>query len=137
MIVSIGMADRNSTAYKFANELAEINSPVSFLGPFSQSEESLELLNYTIDRCILFDPVLCNTDGKLEDITSERLISAFSVNSDIEIVCVEEKAYENICVKEAVEKALTTVQAKLVIIKESDDLKKLAKELSSQDKYEK
>lgn len=136
MIVSIGMADRNSVALKFADELAEINSPVSFLGPFTQNEESLNLLNYVIDRCILFDPVFCNTDGNVHDITKQRLIQAFSVNSDIEFVCVEESCYVDPLVKQAVDEAVEQVGARFRVLKENDDLKALAKELSALDKYE-
>lgn len=129
MIVSIGLANRNDVAFKLAEVLADLNAPISFLGPFSQEDTSMELLNYLIDKCVLFDPVFCNTDGNKESITKERLIKAFAANSDIEFVVVSKDCYDVPCVKKDVDEAVKTVNARFYVISETDDLTAVAQSL--------
>lgn len=40
---------------------ARCGSPVSFIGGISSDENGLNILQFIIDNCILFDPVFCNT----------------------------------------------------------------------------
>ena len=126
MIVVIGNAKENSVSIKLARKLASLNAPVSFLGPFSQDDEHNRLLESLIDDCILFDPVFCNTSGRLEDITYERLSTAFSVNSDIEKVYAEDVCRKNPVILNAIERAMGLVNAKLEFIAQNDDIEALA-----------